>query len=350
MRLPRTTPLAVHFGDDETRFLQLRGRPGDWQVGFHARVAGDAEELAAWAGEVPARGWKGRDAVVGLGPAQVESTIVPLDEEDEDGRDQLLAQAALTCVEDEEGVRYRWLPLGRTPGTRRRELLLLAVGESRVRRAGAAAAAMGLRPVSLEPVVFGLARAILAMQETTGAPWGFLHVGFEQAVFGVLHRGEVGFLKPLQQNGRSFLDALSRKAEELEEEPLPLVLEEATADHEQVSTATVWSPARLRRLSLDHALELLEAAERPADLLADEVRACLRHFHSRHKGAEVRGIHLSGFGATLPGVEEAVQRTLGRPVAEARPFSELGILAPPEILDEEPLWAPVLGLAMRGYA
>lgn len=105
----------------------------------------------------------------------------------------------------------------------------------------------------------------------------------------------------------------------------------------------------LHEAALEHAVLLLEAVQGQAAQLAEEVRGCLRHFHSRNKGARLRGISLSGFGASLPEVETALSKALDLPISLARPFSELGIQAPAQVLDEEHLWAPALGLAMRGF-
>ncbi|MBC8328992.1 MAG: pilus assembly protein PilM [Planctomycetes bacterium] len=373
LRLPQYTPIAIHIGALDARFLQLQGGATGWRVRSSAcypaqggaRHAHIAEQAA---GELKSRRWRGKDAVVGLGSDSVEVTLVPIDHDQAERQEQKLEQTALAAVEDPEGVAYRWLPFNSTPGMNREELLLLTTGASELRRTTAAVESMGLRPVSMEMSSFGLSRALLAMRDQDPAPWGFLHIGFDRTAFGILHQGEVRFLKPMQLDGRTLLGALQREAESLERRkqapaegpthdlfagaafgdlagerlaPKPILASEVELKQDSLSD--------LHRVDIEHAVELLGAVQREADKLAEEVRACIRHFHSRNKGAELDGISLSGFGATLPEVEAALHQALDAPVTPACPFSELGIHAPAEVLNEEHLWAPALGLAMRGF-
>ncbi len=372
LNLPKHTPIALHFGALETRLLQLQGSANGWSVracACYPAQGSNRHTLAAEqaAAELKSRRWRGKDAVLGIGSDAVDVSLVPVDNGDAERQEQMLQQAALAAVEDPEGVSYRWLQLSNAPSQHREELLLLTVGGSEIRRTTNAVDSLGLRPVSMEMNVFGLSRALLAMRDQDSRPWGFLHLGFDRSVFGILHQGEVRFLKPMQLDGRNLLGALQRAAEDIasgrssQDDPaLDLLTGAAFGDlaGERLAPRPIAateveleadSLADLHRLDLEHAVELLEAVKREGQELADEVRACLRHFYSRHKGTELRGISLSGFGASLPEVEAALHQSLDTLVTPARPFSELGIQAPAEVLDEEHLWAPALGLAMRGF-
>ncbi len=371
LRLPQHTPIAIHIGALDARFLQLQSGPSGWKVracACYPAQGSSRHNLIAEqaAGELKNRHWRGKDAVVGLGSDTVDVTLVPVDQDQAERQDQMLEQTALAAVEDEEGVAYRWLQLNSLPGLNREELLLLTTGASELRRATLAVESMGLRPVSMEMTAFGLSRALLAMRDQDPAPWGFLHIGFDRTLFGILHEGEVRFLKPMQLDGRTLLGALQREAEQLanrerqEDAPVPDLLTgaafgdlagEALAP-QPIAAAEVElkqdSLAELQKLDVEHAVDLLQAVKREGDKLAEEVRACIRHFHSRNKGAELGGISLTGFGASLPEVEAALHQTLETAITPAFPFTELGIQAPAEILEEEHLWTPALGLAMRG--
>ncbi len=363
LKPPHHTPVAIHFGGVETRFLQLRGRPGHWavktaltvQASGNSRQAKAAEEVAQ---ELRGRRWRGKDAVVGLGGSSVELTLVPVDTTNAERREKALRQAALGSIEDPEGVSYRFLQVSESPGQHRGEVLLLAMGSSEIRRTTIAVDSLGLRPVSLEMGAFGLARALMATRKDDSRPWGFLNLGFERSLFGILHQGQLAFLKPMQVDGQSLLRALEGAADGIAAgsgEPSKWAAGGfgafAGQDEEEADAApaTADTLTQLRSLDLDHAVTLLGAVRNKGEQLAEEVRACVRHFHSRNRGADLAGVSLSGFGASLPEVEEALNEALDSPVTLARPFSELGIPAPSHVLDEEHLWTPALGLAMRGY-
>jgi Tfp pilus assembly PilM family ATPase len=83
--------------------------------------------------------------------------------------------------------------------------------------------------------------------------------------------------------------------------------------------------------------------------VAQEVRACLRHYANRHRGAKLNQVFLTGFGANLPEVETSLANALQIPTEVAKPFIKLGIDAPKHVLEDQHLWAVSLGLAMRGY-
>jgi Tfp pilus assembly PilM family ATPase len=118
---------------------------------------------------------------------------------------------------------------------------------------------------------------------------------------------------------------------------------------EQSVKVTAETVPLLTKKAVGHATELMHTLRMESEALAQEVRACLRHFANRHRGAKLHNLQLAGFGAALPEVENALQNALNLPTTVAQPFTDLGIKAPESVLAEQHLWCIPLGLAMRGY-
>jgi Tfp pilus assembly PilM family ATPase len=388
------SPIAIHFGALETRLLQLQRARKGWVVRtaktFAARGKNRHWQVSeALKQDLRKLRVRGKDVAIGMSGEEVAVSLVPVEENNRGRLQEILMEAATNAVEDEEGVIYRYLPLSSTVNVGRasEEFLLLTAGASELRRATDAVKGMSLRPVSLEVSAFAIARAMININPAADAPWSFLHMGFGHSLFGVIHHGEVRFLKPLQVNGKRLLNTLQRTLERAEgdgdmettadqgnamlmdilagdghesDESAEQTQEQAAsqqADGEfsqalgggsstEVNEGTV---AMLNNRAVGHAVEVLHALRLESESLAQEVRACMRHFANRNKGAKVERVILGGFGTTLPEVENAVSKALTIETELATPFSTLGIRAPQEILKEEHMWTVALGLAMRGY-
>ena len=363
--LSQPSPIAVHFGALETRFLQLEGGRGGWSVRSSKIVPaqGIARHASVAEAVVPvfkAMHMRGRDAVVGMSGESVSVSLVPVDPNNRNKLDQALQETALRTVKDPEGVQYRFLNLAGESGessVSREEYLLLAVGESEIRRCRTAVESMNLRSVGIEMNAFPIARALQLLHEGEEEPWGFLHLGFSHSLFGVVHGEEIRFLKPMQLTGHNLLQTLQRALADCGTVPqdsgalMGLLANSGEGDGEETSQAPAVDGGTLTSLkgqAEGHAVEILHSLRMESEALAQEVRACLRHFATRHKGARTSIIYLTGFGASLPEVEKAVSTALGITTAVATPFSDLGIKASDEILSEEHMWCEALGLAIRG--
>jgi len=108
--------------------------------------------------------------------------------------------------------------------------------------------------------------------------------------------------------------------------------------------------ASVQQKAVGHATEVLHALRLQAEALAQEVRACLRHFANRHRGARLAELKLAGFGAGLPEVATALENALALPITVAQPFTSLGITAPEEVLADQHQWCVPLGLALRSLS
>jgi len=469
--LRQSTPVAIHYGGLETRVLQLHGRPGSWTIRVAATLHGPGPHRDAAAMDALATGLsgirrRGRDCLIGLSAEAIDISLVPVEEAQRHRKAQILRDRAARAVEDPEGVTYRSLELGGVSpegAPARDEYLLLTLGQGVLRRCTETAEAARLRPVGLEADAFALARLHALQGADHEGACGFLHLGFEHSFFGILHEGEVRFLKPLQVHAGRMLQALERglpgedagaapgaaeeaavpaeggglpagvprvdpshlltspaegglpfpaelaesfgagpaaepEAEEAhqeagrEEAAAPGLLDLLTAggeagaaaapkpdpepapdaeaveeDHAAPATALLEEPReasaegddaeaeprayrqlrRVRVLAEEQAHRVLHALRLETEALAQEVRACLRHFHNRHPGARVHDIRLSGFGADLPEIGTALGSAFGLPVEKVRPFSSLGMPVSRRLSEEEHLWAVAVGLALR---
>ncbi|MFK5956211.1 MAG: pilus assembly protein PilM [Planctomycetota bacterium] len=359
----RHSPIALHFGALDTRLLQLNGGPGGWSVRAAEVLegTGGARHTAAVEALTPRlKGLKlrGKDCLVSLTGDEVAVSLVPVDPHNRGRMNQTLKETAMRSIQDPEGVIYRYMPLSgpdeEAAENAREELLLLALGQSEMRRCLTAVDALRMRAVSLEVSAFPLARTMAATQPGMEAPWGFLHLGFGHSIFGIVQRGELRFLKPMQLNGERLLNTLEKALNRFNQ-PDPAALSELL----MATDAPAEEPHRLvngkvlqtvTENAVGHAAELVHALRMEAEALAQEVRACLRHFANRHRGAKLAHVQIAGMGAKLPEVETALGNALSLPTQIAEPFTALGITAPQHVLEEQHLWCIPLGLAMRGYA
>ncbi|MFQ5748259.1 MAG: pilus assembly protein PilM [Planctomycetota bacterium] len=371
----QASPVAIHFGALDTRLLQLQKGARNWSVRmartFSARGRNRhfqvAEEIKKNLKGLKSRG---KDAVLATAGADVAVALIPVDATQRGRIRDTLEEAAQAAVQDEEGVVYRYLPLSTYTERSRilEECLLLSTGASEIRRCTTAAEALGFRPAGMEMNAFAIARALQAGRDGSGPAWGFLHLGFDRSLLGIFHEGEVRFLKPLQVKGNDFLETLQHTLKgsgdggdpaSFSPEVMNLLgtagsspdpSEEPAQEDDQPATALDQAYiASLGDQAVKRAVEILTALRNESEALAQEVRACLRHFASRSKGTRVEEIVLGGFGAALPEVEKAVARSLSIPTRMARPFTDLGIKAPEELLAEEHLWTTAVGLAIRGF-
>ena len=379
--LSRTySPIGLHFGSLETRILQLRGGPGHWRVGTHAVCPARGKNRHALAVEKIAQKTRnlrlnGKDTAVSMSGDAGTVSLVPVDAHNRSRLNQLLAETARRSIADDEGVSYQCLPLLTATldsGPLREEYLLLSVGQSELRRTKEAVQTIGLRPIGLEMDAFATARALQIGRKNKESAWGFVHIGFGHSFFGVVSDGEIGFLKPLHLDGQRLLQTLNRALDRVDEpvDGVPGMLDilAASGDNDSrpsdsrdddeeggddedgaPSFGSVAGLATLKEAAVGHAVEILHALRLEAEALAQEVRACIRHFANRHKGASVASLMLTGFGVSLPEVEKAVSTALGIPSGLATPFTDLDIKAPESVLKEQHLWCAPLGLALRGY-
>jgi len=359
----RHSPIALHFGALDTRLLQLNGGPGGWSVRAAEVLEGTGGSrhnaaVEALGPRLKDLKLRGKDCLVSVSGDEVAVSLVPVDPHNRNRMSQTLKETAMRSVQDPEGVIYRYMPLSssdddETDATRE-ELLLLALGQSEMRRCMSAVDALRMRPVSLEVSAFPLARTMAATQADMEDPWGFLHLGYGHSIFGIVQKGELRFLKPMQLNGERLLNTLEKALNRFNA-PDPAALSEMllNADGPVEETNRVVNRKSLQVVNenaIGHAAEIVHALRMESEALAQEVRACLRHFANRHRGAKLAHVQIAGMGAKLPEVETALGNALGLPTQVAEPFTALGITAPQHVLEEQHLWCIPLGLAMRGYA
>ena len=354
--ITRTSPIAVHFGALETRVLQLDGGPKGWSVRCAEEVeaAGAGRQMTVVENMLPRlkdMKTRGKDCLVSLSGNDVAVSLVPVDQHNRGKMQQTLKETALRSINDPEGVAYRYIPLNGNSEEdnlqAREELLLVSIGQSEKRRCEEAVDNLRMRTCGLEISAFPLGRSLQAMHGELENPWGFLHLGFGHSFFGIMQGGELRFLKPMQLNGERLLATLDKVLNVEEIDLNKLVFDDDDSAPSESTQAT--SISQLAEHALGRGAELLHALRLESESVAQEVRACLRHYANRHRGAKLNQIFLTGFGANLPEVETSLANALQIPTEIAKPFTKLGIDAPKHVLENQHLWAVSLGLAMRGY-
>jgi len=355
--IPHYSPIAIHFGALDTRILQLKEASSGWSVSssavYAARGTGRHSQAAAMAKQELTRlKLHGKDSLLAINGASTSVNLVPIEADAQNRKEQLLQDTASRAIQDPEGISYRYLVMNSDENAMARdEYLLLATGSSELRRTQNAAEALGLRPCGIETSAFPIARALSAVNSDLEDPWGFLHIGFNHSLFGIVCQGEIKFLKPMQLTGEVLLNRLQTTianftpVEAIDSTDLFAPVE----DDSDVATIDASSIACMHRNAVGHAVEVLHALRSESEGLAQEIRACLRHFATRNKGVHMSRIELCGFGASLPEVENALSGAISLPINLAKPFTALGIDAPNEVLAEEHMWCSALGLSMRGY-
>jgi len=366
--ITRHSPLAIHFGSLDTRLLQLKQGPSGWSVSAAESIPGSgrtrhtaaAEKLAPF---VRSRQIRGKDCLLSTSGEELSVSLVPVDPQNRTRMMQTLKETALRSIQDAEGVAYRYLSLNdesseeNALANAREELLLISVGQSELRRCTTALETLHLRPVSFEAAAFPLARTMQALSGGQEDPWGFLHLGMRHSLFGIMHGGEVRFLKSMQLNGERLMNTLEKalsRFEDADPEDITRLLsglgEEEGGEDDGSLIVDAAAVASVQQKAVGHATEVLHALRLEAEALAQEVRACLRHFANRHRGARLQDLKLAGFGAALPEVATALENALALPTALVKPFTELGIHAPEEVLADQHQWCIPLGLAMRSIS
>ncbi|MDP6941658.1 MAG: hypothetical protein QGH51_06475 [Planctomycetota bacterium] len=349
--ITKTSPVALHFGALDTRLLQLEGGPGGWSVRSASIYSAQGKARHAQAAEQVAEERRalrliGKDALIGISSDAVSVNLVPIDDNNRGRLQQVLKDTATRSSQDSEGLEFRYIPItGSEMVGSREDYLLLTVGASELRRCRAAVESLGMRPAGMEMGAFPIARALQEVHSGEEDPWGFLHLGFGQSLFGVVHQGEICFLKPMQLTGSSLLSQMEITLSNSEKVGPSVLFDAPSTSDGQIDSNTI---SNLHQQSVGHAVELLHSLKSEAESIAQEIRACLRHFATRNKGARMSCLELTGFGSSLPEVENALGKSLDLPVGLATPFLSLGIQAPPQVRAEEHLWCTALGLAMRG--
>ncbi len=354
--------MALHFGSLETRLLQLTGGPGGWNVNLSLKAQGQGNTRHSKAASSLAPGLKsramGKDVCVATSTECAALSVIPVERPQMDRLQATLEDAAVKSLEDTEGISYRYLPLsdGQGGNLERNEFLLLCLGQSEMRRCTAASEALGFRPVGLEISAFPEARALIQANKDINDAWAFLHIGLDHSYFGIALHGEVHFLKKMDRNGslllKTMYDGVGAAGQQSAAMGMaPGFLVDSDSDDEGSAMEQAQSQLQeLQEMAEEHGTRLMSAVRVESANLAQEVRACLRHFHARNQGHSVASLELTGFAAGIPGLPTLLEQSLKMPTEAARPFTKLGIGAPAEVLREQHMWCANLGLALRGAA
>lgn len=357
----RYSPVALHFGSQETRLLQLTGGPGGWNVSLSLKAQGNGTTRHSKAASSLASGLKsrvmGKDACMATTTERASLSVIPVERPQMNRLQSTLEEAAVKSLVDSEGISYRYLSLNEEQNTNqeRNEFLLMCIGQSEMRRCTAAGEALGFRPVGLEISAFPAARALIQANNDLNDAWAFLHLSLDHAYFGIALDGEIHFLKTLERNGslllKTMYDGVDAGNQGTSVGMASSFLVESDSDDQGTELDVAQNQLHeLQEMAEEQGTRLMSALRVEAANLAHEIRACLRHFHARNQGHSVTSLELTGFSAGLPGLHTLLEQSLKMPTEVARPFTKLGIGAPADVLLEQHMWCSNLGLALRGAA
>ena len=348
------SPIAVDFGSQGLRLLQLVRRAGGWQVSAMASrtMPADARQSARERTEAiselihSALGdgrFKGAQAVSGLPASAVHYKNIRLPKMPPDELDaaiQFEASDRLDFKPDRYAVQYFDAGEIRQGDDTREEIIILAAPHKLVDQHLEALTLGGLEPVALEPAPLALARfSRLLPTEDDGGVAVVIDIGHTHSKVAMVRHGRVVFFKLIDIGGQTLdqhvadrLDMPLTDAADLRRRLASEPADSATGNERQ---------SNVRRA-------VTEAMRHGTDELGREIALCLRYYSVTFRGKRPAAAHLVGGQANDPKVCELLEESIG---VQTRPIQ------PIETLTGQPLdddgdgtgdWALAIGLAMRG--
>ncbi|MBK6940619.1 MAG: pilus assembly protein PilM [Planctomycetes bacterium] len=324
MSWQRRSPIGIDIAHDVTRLLQLESDGLDVRVAAYAEVrapqaaanpaapqdAGESPfDAPAYANAVKLalreRGFRGKRAVVGLPPGLLIERHVKVDSLEPDPlRDALLYELEDAFPGDAPLIQYLEVGDVMDRGERRHELVLLAAALNPVREVVAFVERCGLEPAAVDVEGVALPRGMLRRRRRSSDAEqhvGIIHVSEHATLLTICGGGRTLFMKALPLGTAQLVAAAAQRLDLTRDEVLA-----AGRDPEQEAELAPGIVAALRL---------------PLDSLAMELSACLRyHAASRRSQAGIE-LFLTGTGAQVPGLSDALAQALESKITRADPFA-----------------------------
>lgn len=352
MSWQRRSPIGIDVAHDVTRLLQLESDGQDVRVAAYAEVrapqaspsaapAADSE-LAALADPAYAeavrrtlqeRGFRGKRAIVGLPQSQLIERHVKVDSIEPDAlRDALLYELEDAFPGDAPLIQYLEVGDVMDRGERRHELVLLAAALGPVRDVVSFVERCGLEPAAADVEGVALPRAMLRRRRRSSDAEqhvGIIHISEHATLLTICGGGRTLFMKALPLGTAQFVAAVAQRLDLTRDEVLA-----AGRDPEQEAELAPGIVAALRL---------------PLDSLAMELSACLRyHAASRRSQAGIE-LLVTGTGAQVPGLADALAAALESKVVRADPFAPAFAALPKQGVPRDAFaYGVALGLALHG--
>ncbi len=346
---PKRSPIGIELGRDAVRLLQIEWRREGGEVVASAEVEtdpvatpGESPLTSAVAARVRAaiaeNGFKGKKCVACVPSDRLIQRHVKVDEiEGQALRDALLFELEDAFPGDAPLVQH--LDVGEVVerGERRHEMILLAAGHAQVNALVDFMIGAGLDPIALDAEGCALVRCFLQRRRRSSdadTHTAIVHLGATSTQMTISSGGQPLFMKQLPLGAQQLFEALQQRLE--------------------LSEADVCIDMRLLADAGDEDLarQVVGALRLQLDTLALELSACLRYHAASRRSQGGVELFLTGQGARIPGLSQALSESLGQPVQRPDPFSNVftGVVADNRIARRFALWSVPLGLAMRESA
>lgn len=360
MKLPdvlnsRSLPLGIDLSGSVLRVLQFRRRVRGMEVVSAARaeLAPRGEELGepgsdAWVQAVcasvgarfAAREFHGRACVVSLDDrmTRVRSVRHPRMPDDELDRAVALDAPARLGYAEGEAFEVGWVRAGevRQGEDFRDEIIVVGASRDPIERLVFGLAAVGLRPLAVEPAFIGVARAYsrtLRRNDDQDVVKVIADIGELSTGVTIIRGQAIVFHKPIEIGGRAMTQAAASR----------LGMEyESIMDLRRQRMAGVEVEARVERAMFE--------AIRPTIMdIANEVSLCLRYFGVSFRGLRAGSCIITGPDAAEPQLAELVGEALHLSASIGRPLAGIDLHRAAGIVTErnEAEWAAAAGLGMR---
>lgn len=339
----RRSPIGVEIGRHAVRMLQVEWTRDGGRVLASAEVKRDAgpggariveeECAAAVRRSLKDGGFKGNLAVVALPSQETILRHVKVDV----GEGAALHDALLFELEDAfpgDAPVVQHLEVGEVieRGEKRQELILLAAGLQKVEELLGGLEEAGLETVALDAETCALIRCFMRRRrrETDAETHtAIVHLGEDATLMAITGAGHALFMKQLPLGARQMTDVLEQRLDLTEED--------------------VRYAGQSEEASEELAPRVLSALRLQLDSLILELSACLRYHAASRRSPGGLEFVLSGRGASIPGLADALSDALAMSVQRPDPFTLAfsGIESTERLARDYAAWSVPLGLTLR---
>ncbi|MBL8746559.1 MAG: pilus assembly protein PilM [Phycisphaerae bacterium] len=351
----RYLPLGIDLSGSVLRVLQFRRRSRGLEVASAVRAdlappggspfepGSDAHVQAicsALQKRVAAREFHGRSCVITLDDrlVRIRSVRLPRMPDDELDRAVAIDAPGRLGFSEKEAAEVAWIRAGevRQGDDFRDEIIMIGASRDPTERLVFGLAAIGLRPLAVEPSFAGVARAYsrtLRRNDDQDVVKVIADIGTLSTGVTIIRGQSVVFHKPIEIGG----DAMTKAA------ATRLGLEyQSILDLRRQRMSGAPIEARVERAMFE--------AIRPTIMdIANEVSLCLRYFGVSFRGMRTESCIVTGRDAAEPQLAELVGEVLRLPTAVGNPFDGIDVRRSPLINTSSCTseWAVAAGLGLR---
>lgn len=342
----RHSPIGICLDGDVIRMLQLVTHGETARVHAACEIeVGDADRgEPPWSDALASRiqkarqtgGFHGHRAIVALPSDTLIERHVKVEATEGQARtDALLFELEPSFPGDAPIVQHLDVGEVMERGERRHELIVLAAGLKPVNALLDFLERADLEPIAIDAPGCALIRCFMHRRRRSSdseTQTAILHIGADATLMTITAGGHPMFMKQLPLGSKQLFETISQR--------LGLARDEVRCCP---GTGVELDDAA------DFGQELMNALRLHVDSLALELSACLRYHAASRRASSALEILLTGDGAEIPGLSDALAATLDQTISRPDPFSPYysGVAADRRTGSHFPQWAMCLGLALR---